>query len=127
MFRLNRAFPLLPQALGNHRPDGGYHAGTVRKHLARTLLNEMVGSGPYRFLPDQRVSGARNVYAKFDEYVPREGRPALRRAAGREFRPGGVADHAGSRDTGGGPAARRGRLGGTAVMDLVPSLDGVAT
>jgi peptide/nickel transport system substrate-binding protein len=38
-----------------------------------TLLSEMVGSGPYRFLPDQRVSGARNVYAKFDGYQPRDG------------------------------------------------------
>ena len=33
----------------------------------------MVGSGPFRFLPDERVSGARNAYAKFDKYVPREG------------------------------------------------------
>ena len=24
-------------------------------------------------MPDQRVSGARNVYAKFDGYVPRDG------------------------------------------------------
>jgi peptide/nickel transport system substrate-binding protein len=33
----------------------------------------MVGSGPFRFLPDERISGARNAYAKFDRYVPREG------------------------------------------------------
>ena len=33
----------------------------------------MVGSGPFRFLPDERVSGARNAYAKFEKYVPREG------------------------------------------------------
>jgi peptide/nickel transport system substrate-binding protein len=33
----------------------------------------MVGSGPFRFLADERVSGARNAYAKFDKYVPRDG------------------------------------------------------
>jgi len=33
----------------------------------------MVGSGPYRFLPDQRLPGARNVYGKFDGYLPRDG------------------------------------------------------
>jgi peptide/nickel transport system substrate-binding protein len=73
-FRLNRAFPLLPQALG--KPTNPM-AVVMPERLANTppgtLLNEMVGSGPYRFLPDQRVSGARNVYAKFDGYVPRDG------------------------------------------------------
>ena len=33
----------------------------------------MVGSGPFRFLPDQRISGARNGYARFDKYLPRQG------------------------------------------------------
>ena len=33
----------------------------------------MVGSGPFRYLPAERVPGARNVYAKFDGYVPRQG------------------------------------------------------
>jgi len=73
-FRLKRAFPLLPQALA--KPTNPM-AVVMPERLANTppgaLLNEMVGSGPYRFLPDQRVSGARNVYAKFDSYVPRDG------------------------------------------------------
>ena len=43
-----------------------------RKRRQRTLLTEIVGSGPYRYLPDQRVPGARNVYAKFDAYPNRE-------------------------------------------------------
>ncbi len=37
------------------------------------MLTEMVGSGPFRFLADERVSGARNVYARFEKYLPREG------------------------------------------------------
>jgi peptide/nickel transport system substrate-binding protein len=66
-FRLKRPFPLLPQSLG--KPTA-LMAVVMPERLANTpsgtLLNEMVGSGPYRFSPDQRVSGARNVYAKFD-------------------------------------------------------------
>ena len=73
-FRLKRPFPLLPQALA--KPTAPM-AVVMPERLANTppgtLLNEMVGSGPYRFLPDQRVSGARNVYAKFDGYLPRSG------------------------------------------------------
>jgi peptide/nickel transport system substrate-binding protein len=73
-FRLKRPFPLLPQALG--KPTS-LMAVVMPERLANappgTLLNEMVGSGPYRFLPDQRVSGVRNVYAKFDGYQPHDG------------------------------------------------------
>ena len=40
---------------------------------ATTRLTEMVGSGPFRYVPGERVPGARNVYARFDGYVPRQG------------------------------------------------------
>ena len=74
VFRLNRPFPLLPQALA--KPTNQM-AAIMPERLAltpaTTLLNEMVGSGPFRFLPDERVSGAHNAYAKFEKYVPREG------------------------------------------------------
>jgi len=73
-FRLKRVFPLLPQALA--KPTN-LMAVVMPERLANTpagtLLNEMVGSGPFRFLPAERVSAARNVYAKFEGYVPREG------------------------------------------------------
>jgi peptide/nickel transport system substrate-binding protein len=73
-FRLKRPFPLLPQALAKPAPP---MAMVMPERLAqtppRTLLTEIVGSGPYRYLPDQRVSGARNVYATFDAYQPRAG------------------------------------------------------
>ena len=32
----------------------------------------MVGSGPFRFLPEERVAGVRVSYARFDGYAPRE-------------------------------------------------------
>jgi len=74
VFRLKRPFPLLPQALA--KPTN-LMAAVMPERLANTpattLLNEMVGSGPFRFLPDERVSGAHNAYAKFDRYVPRDG------------------------------------------------------
>jgi peptide/nickel transport system substrate-binding protein len=33
-------------------------------------FTEVVGSGPYRFVADERMSGAQIVYRKFDKYVP---------------------------------------------------------
>lgn len=43
-----------------------------------TSLTEVVGSGPYRFVTAERVSGEQVVYAKFDRYVPtRAGQPSL--------------------------------------------------
>ena len=35
-------------------------------------VKEAIGSGPYRFVPDEWVSGARAGYARFDRYVPRQ-------------------------------------------------------
>ena len=37
----------------------------------------MVGSGPFRYLANERVPGARNHYARFDAYKPREGTPSF--------------------------------------------------
>ena len=74
VFRLNRPFPLLPQALA--KPTNLIAAIMPERLATRpigTLLTEMVGSGPFRFLPEERVSGARNVYARFEKYVPRDG------------------------------------------------------
>jgi len=41
-------------------------------------FSEVVGSGPYRFVASERVSGAQVVYQKFDRYSPTPaGRPSL--------------------------------------------------
>ena len=46
-------------------------------------LTEVVGSGPYRFVPGERVPGSLAVYRKFDRYVPTPtGRPDRARRAG---------------------------------------------
>jgi peptide/nickel transport system substrate-binding protein len=45
------------------------------ERIARTPATEQikdaVGSGPFRFLPDEWVSGAHAAYARFDDYQPR--------------------------------------------------------
>jgi peptide/nickel transport system substrate-binding protein len=36
-------------------------------------VSEMVGSGPYRFVPAEFSAGVRATYERFDRYVPRDG------------------------------------------------------
>ncbi len=70
-FRLKRAFPLA-DALGKL---GGYVAFILPERLAdpdpNKPVTEITGSGPFRYLAAERVSGARNVYARFEGYLPR--------------------------------------------------------
>ena len=74
--RLTKAFPLLLDALA--KPDANV-AFIMPERLAKTDANaqvsEVVGSGPYRFLKDEFVSGSRVAYAKFEGYVPRQEPP----------------------------------------------------
>ena len=71
-FKLKRPFPLLPTALGKAAILAAF---MMPERLAKQdpfkPLTEVVGSGPFRFVADERVPGARNVYAKFDGYKPR--------------------------------------------------------
>jgi peptide/nickel transport system substrate-binding protein len=71
VFRLKHPFPLLPDALAK---SGVYMPAMMPERLARTdpgtQVSEITGSGPFRFLADERVSGSRAAYAKFDGYVP---------------------------------------------------------
>ncbi|MBS0640232.1 MAG: ABC transporter substrate-binding protein [Proteobacteria bacterium] len=74
--KLKRPFPLLLDALA--KPDASVPF-IMPERLAKTDANkaitEVVGSGPYRFLPDEYVSGARVAYAKFEDYAPRAEQP----------------------------------------------------
>lgn len=40
-------------------------------------FTEVVGSGPYRFVAEERVSGSQVVYRKFENYIPAEGAVSL--------------------------------------------------
>jgi peptide/nickel transport system substrate-binding protein len=73
-FRLKRPFPHLPEALAG--PGGNVPAIMPARLAAESPFKpvaEVVGSGPYRFLQDEHVSGARAVFEKFAEYQPRAG------------------------------------------------------
>src|SRR5882757_2379670 len=71
--RLKKSFPLLPAALGKSSSSQCF---IMPERMARTdpmkQVTETVGSGPYRFLRDEFVSGARASWAKFDGYIPRK-------------------------------------------------------
>ena len=72
-FRLNKPFPLLPMALGKTSTP---MCAMMPERLALTdpfkQVSEIIGSGPFRFKADERVSGARGVYTRFADYRPRE-------------------------------------------------------
>jgi peptide/nickel transport system substrate-binding protein len=78
VFRMKRAFPLLPDALGKTPPN---ICAIMPERLASTdpnqQVSEMVGSGPFRYKPDERVPGSRAVWERFADYVPRaDGEPS---------------------------------------------------
>jgi peptide/nickel transport system substrate-binding protein len=76
-FRLKRPFPLLPVALGKAAVQAAFMMPErLASQDAFKALTEVVGSGPFRFVADERMQGARNVYARFDKYQPRQdGKP----------------------------------------------------
>jgi peptide/nickel transport system substrate-binding protein len=75
-FRLKRPFPHLPEALAG---PGGNVPAIMPERLAVTSpfkpVAEIVGSGPYRFLSEEDISGARAAYERFPLYQPRAAGP----------------------------------------------------
>jgi peptide/nickel transport system substrate-binding protein len=73
-FRLKKPFPGLPAALGK---NGASVCAIMPERLALTSptqqVTEMVGSGPFCFLASEQMVGARVVYERFADYVPRPG------------------------------------------------------
>jgi peptide/nickel transport system substrate-binding protein len=79
VFRLKRAFPLMFDALGKPSSPVCF---IMPERLAsqdpnRPLTGDLIGSGPFRFAANERVPGARVVYTRFADYVPRgDGTPS---------------------------------------------------
>jgi len=71
-FQLKRPFPHLPEALAG---PGANVPAIMPERLAETSpfkpVAEIVGSGPYRFLPEEHITGARAAYERFPLYQPR--------------------------------------------------------
>ena len=76
VWRLKKPFPLLAHFLSKVQPQ----PVIVPARLAATdpfkQLTDIVGCGPFRFLPDEFVSGSHAAFARFDKYVPRQEPPS---------------------------------------------------
>jgi peptide/nickel transport system substrate-binding protein len=70
--RLKQPFPRLLDALAKPVTPAFIMPERLAKTDPNTPVTEMTGSGPYRFLKDEFVSGHQVGYAKFDRYVPRD-------------------------------------------------------
>jgi peptide/nickel transport system substrate-binding protein len=84
VWRLRKPFPLLAHFLSKVQPQ----PVMMPERIASTVdpfkqVTEIVGSGPFRFLPKEYVSGAFVAFEKFDRYVPRN-EPASYMAGGHQ-------------------------------------------
>ena len=68
--RLNKPYPVMRYALGY--ANAFIMPERIAKTDAFTQISEYVGSGPFRFLKDEWVSGASSAWAKNEKYVPRQ-------------------------------------------------------
>ncbi|MCC6718557.1 MAG: ABC transporter substrate-binding protein [Acetobacteraceae bacterium] len=70
---LKKPFALIPMAFANN-------CHMMPERMAKTdafqQITEYVGSGPFRFLRDEWVSGSKAVYVKNEKYVPRSEKPS---------------------------------------------------
>ena len=74
VFRLKRPFPLLLDALAKpSSPCCFIMPERIAATDAATPIRDIVGSGPFRWVANERVPGSRVVYARNTDYVPREG------------------------------------------------------
>jgi len=77
VWRLKKPFAQLPYALAKTQPT----PVIMPERLAVTdpfkQVSEAVGCGPFRFLPDEYVSGSSAAFQKFERYVPRNEPPSF--------------------------------------------------
>jgi peptide/nickel transport system substrate-binding protein len=71
--RLKKPFQQMPYAFGARQCFMMPERMALAK--ASEQIKETIGSGPFRFLPDEWVSGARAAYTRYDGYVPRQEKP----------------------------------------------------
>jgi len=84
VFRLKKPFASLPFALAKAQPSPPC---IMPARIAATdpfkQITEVVGSGPFRYVASEFVSGSLAVFAKFDAYKPREETPSFTAGARR--------------------------------------------
>ncbi|MGI4946675.1 MAG: ABC transporter substrate-binding protein [Janthinobacterium lividum] len=71
VLRLNRPFPMLPDALGKAT---AFLPPMMPQQVAESdpakPITEMISSGPYRSPADERITGDRVAYERFAQYLP---------------------------------------------------------
>jgi len=83
VFRLNRPFPALLDALAKPAASPCFMMPErLATQPADRPITEMIGSGPWKFLPAEFVQGSRAAYAKHEQYIPRD-EPAEAAAGGK--------------------------------------------
>lgn len=74
VIRLNRRFGPMLDTLAKIGPSALFvMPERIAAAGASTQIRETIGSGPFRFKADERVVGARVIYERNADYVPREG------------------------------------------------------
>ena len=71
VWRLKKPFSALPYALAKTQPTPVIVPERLANLDAFKQLPDVVGSGPFRYVAGEYVSGHRAVFAKFDKYNPR--------------------------------------------------------
>ena len=82
VWRLKKPFPLLPHFLSKVQPSPVMMPERLAATDPSKQVTEVVGSGPFRFLPGEWVTGASAAFAKFEKYTPRA-EPASYTAGGK--------------------------------------------
>jgi peptide/nickel transport system substrate-binding protein len=77
VFRLKRPFARLPFVLGKPQPNIlPIMPARIAATDPNTQIRDMIGSGPFRFVPDEFAAGSLAVQARFEGYVPRNEPPS---------------------------------------------------
>jgi len=71
VWRLKKPFAALPKALAKTQNTPSIMPERLAMTDAFKQIPEVVGSGPFKYLPGEYVSGHRAVFEKFDKYNPR--------------------------------------------------------
>jgi peptide/nickel transport system substrate-binding protein len=74
-FRLHRPTPLLLMALGQTQFPCFVMPERIARTDAFTQIRDTIGSGPFRFLPNEWNPGQRAAWTRNDAYVPRQEPP----------------------------------------------------
>ena len=71
VWHMKKPFAALPNALAKTQNTPSIMPERIAATDPFKQITEAIGSGPFRYVPDEYVSGHRAVFARFDKYNPR--------------------------------------------------------